>query len=388
MADTLRRGGAPVDGKRVDGKREPGVPTASRTPLDKEPAKTDVHQTEPEAPATMKIPTTSVAAAIAAGQPRVTAAGLPAVMSSPPVPTMLAAATAISGVGPMLGTSGALPGASGSLGGATLVGQPAAGLQPSSLHEDPTTMNVSARAVRDRVQHMTARLDPAAAIPELERPKVWVATHKAPPETDPRLILVREPDSVRSASFRIMRHRLHERGNPRVVAVTSAGPREGKTTCAANLALALSEFGRAKVLLLEANFRAPQIAVLFGFLPPECFSVQLQRHRDRPLDPWSIVEAFSPALHVLAVKPGEADRPLLDAPAFAIAIEMLLRVGYDYIIVDTPPVLGSADVNLIEDYVDAVVLTARSGRTLGRSLREAIDQLSPRKLLGVTLIDA
>jgi Mrp family chromosome partitioning ATPase len=370
VADTLRRGGAP--GK-------PGSKT------DEHNVNTD--NTDPEALSKLKSPLPGAAGVVPAGlaaatgavstaipkpsepPPRtVTAAGLPAVIASPPVPAILPAATLITAAMPAVDS------------GTTL--------RPSTLHEDPTTMNVSARAVRERMTQMAQRADPAVGIPDGERPKVWVATHKAPPEPDPRLILVREPDSLRAASFRVIRHRVSERGNPRVIAVTSAGARDGKTTCAANLSLALSEFGRAKVLLLEANLRAPQIAVLFGFLPPECFSVQLQRHRDRPLDPWSIVEAFSPALHVLAVKPGEADRPLLDAPAFAIAIEMLLRVGYDYIVVDTPPVLGSADVNLIEDYVDAVILTARSGRTLGRSLREAIDQLSPRKLLGVTLIDA
>ena len=249
--------------------------------------------------------------------------------------------------------------------------------------EDPS--KAQSRAVR---LPSTVRVEPPVLVAEGDRPKVWVATHKAPPDPDPRLILVREPDSARAASFRIMRHRLTERGDPRVIAVTSPRARDGKTTCAANLALALSEFGRAKVLLLEANLRSPQIAVLFGFLPPECFSVQLHRHRDRPLDPWSVVEAFSPSLHVLAVAPGETNRPLLDAPAFSIAIEMLLRVGYDYIVVDSPPVLGSADVNLIEDYVDAVILSTRSGRTFGRSLREAIEQLTPRKLLGVTLLDA
>ena len=41
-----------------------------------------------------------------------------------------------------------------------------------------------------------------------------------------------------------------------------------------------------------------------------------------------------------------------------------------------------------EDYVDAVILTARSGRTTGRSLRAAAEQLSPRKLLGLILLDA
>ena len=267
-------------------------------------------------------------------------------------------------------------------------------IEAGSLHDDRTSM-IAAKNVVRRAQAMagpTMRVDSSlqkgVALTDEERPKVWVATHKAPPDPDPRLVLLREPDSARAASFRVMRHRMVDRGDPRIIAVTSAGARDGKTTCAANLALALGELGRAKVLLLEANFRAPQIAVMFGFLPPECFSMQLQRHRDRPLDPWSIVEVFSPSLHVLAVKPGEVNRPLLDAPAFAIAIEMLQRIGYDYIVIDTPPVLGSADANLVEDYVDATILACRAGQTLGRSLRAAIDQLSPRKLLGVALIDA
>ncbi len=260
-----------------------------------------------------------------------------------------------------------------------------------SMHEDLTSMRPPPTRPVQRAHASappTVRAEGIAAIEGAERPKVWVATHKAPPDPDPRLILIREPDSARAASFRVLRHRLADRGDPRIIAVTSPEPRDGKTTCAANLALALSEFGRAKVLLVEANFRNPQLAVLFGFLPPECFSMQLQRHRERPLDPWSVVEAFSPSLHVLAVKPGEVNRPLLDAPALAIAVEMLSRAGYDFIVFDTPPVLGSADVNLIEDYVDAFILTARSGRTQGRALRSAVEQLSPRKLLGVALLDA
>jgi Mrp family chromosome partitioning ATPase len=225
---------------------------------------------------------------------------------------------------------------------------------------------------------------------EHQRAKVWVATHKPPEDPDPRLILLCDPDSPRAASFRVLRHRLQERDDPRVIAVTSAHPREGKTTCAANLAMALGECGRAHVLLVEANLRAPALAALFGFLPPECFTVQLGRHRESPLDPWSVVEVFSPALHVAAVKPGpeNENRPLLDGVAFAAAIDALKRAGYDYVVIDTPPVLGDADVNLIQDAADGVLLTARSRQSSGRALRDAIEQLAPSKLLGVTLLDA
>ena len=187
----------------------------------------------------------------------------------------------------------------------------------------------------------------------------------------------------------MLRHRLQERGDPRVIAVTSARPREGKTTCAVNLAMALGECGRARVLLIEANLRAPALAPLFGFLPPECFAAQMTRHKDKPLDAWSVVEVFSPSLHVLAVKPEEGGgRPLLDGPGLSIAIEMLRQAGYDYLVIDTPPVLGAADVNLIEDVADGVLFVVRARETPARTLREAVDQLSPGKLLGITLLDA
>jgi Mrp family chromosome partitioning ATPase len=225
------------------------------------------------------------------------------------------------------------------------------------------------------------------APPSAEKTKIWVATHKPPVDPDPRLILLCEPDSPRAASFRVLRHRLEQRGNPRVIAVTSSEAGEGKSTMAANLAMAIGECERAKVLLVEANLRTPSLAALFGFLPPTCFALQLYAHREKPLDPWAVVECFSPSLHVLAVKPGQESRPLLDGPAFTHAMDMLKNAEYDYIVVDTPPVLTSADVNLIEDTCEGVLFTGWSGRSSGRSLRHALDQLAPSKILGFALMD-
>jgi len=238
-------------------------------------------------------------------------------------------------------------------------------------------------------------LGPVSAEPA-EQPRARVSHHKLPPELDERLILLRDPDSERAASFRVLRHRLTLNGDPRVIAVTSAERHEGKTTCAANLALALSECGRARVLLVEANLRAPSLAGLFGFLPPEFFSEQVARRRDRPADPWSVVEVVAPSLHVLAVRPprkeeGEAPaqgRPLVDAPAFGLSMGLLRRCSYDYVVVDTPPVLGSADVNLVEDHVDGVLFVTRARISSARALERAVEQLAPVKILGVTLLDA
>jgi Mrp family chromosome partitioning ATPase len=269
--------------------------------------------------------------------------------------------------------------------------------KPMPAVREPSVILASEQALtREAPAALLAELASSSAAVEVRvggppadaaRTQVWVAKHTLPERPDRRLILVREPDSARAASYRVLRHRLQERGDPRVIAVTSAERREGKTTCAVNLALALGECGRARVLLVEANLRAPALAELFGFLPPECFSAQMRRHKDKPLDAWSVVEAHSPSLHVLAVNPETVGRPLLDGPAFAIAIEMLVQSAYDYIVIDTPPVLGAADVNLIEDSADGVVFTAWSRMSSGRALRQAVEQLAPAKLLGITLLD-
>jgi Mrp family chromosome partitioning ATPase len=228
------------------------------------------------------------------------------------------------------------------------------------------------------------RLAGAPAPPPL---RVRVAALERPVEFDRRLALLHDPDSAAAAAYRVLRYRLGERGAPKVVAVSSARPREGKTICAANLALALGECGRARVLLVEANLRTPSLAGLFGFTPPVCFGEQVATHRDQPGEPWNVVEAYAPWLHVAAVDPEARDRPLIDGPALAAALAQLRQVGYDHIVVDTPAVLGHADVNLVQECADAVLLVARARHTAGRYVRRAIDQLAPSHLLGVVMLE-
>ena len=221
-------------------------------------------------------------------------------------------------------------------------------------------------------------------------PEIGLTQHQRPEEapTDRRLVLVTEPDSERAASFRVLRHHLLEADRPQVVVVSSPNAREGKTTCAVNLALALAECGRARVLLVEAHVRRPQLATVFRFVPPWCFAEQLAAHRHQPLLPWGFVEIPSLWLHVAAINPRNEQRQLLDAPAFAIAMERLRLGAYDHIVIDAPSVLGSADVNLIQDAADGVVLAVRARKSTARDLRRAIEQLSPAKILGSVLVDA
>jgi len=221
-----------------------------------------------------------------------------------------------------------------------------------------------------------------------KRPALQVSRLPRPQAIAPPLVMLTLPDSQRAATYRVLRHRLSQLGDPHVILVTSAEAGEGKTVCASNLAIALGECGRARVLLVEANLRAPSIGELFGFVPADCFADQMTKHHERPTEPWSVVAAYEPWLHVLAVAPKNAGRALVDGPAFSVAVEHLRKtIGYDYVVIDAAPVLGSADVNVIQDTADGVVLVTRAKHSSAKRLRQAVEQLAPVRLLGMVLLD-
>lgn len=248
---------------------------------------------------------------------------------------------------------------------------------------------VTARAAEGAVvfgKPSTVAMRPLASGPP---PEIGLTQHALPQDEkyDPRLALVSDPDSERSAAFRVLRHHLLELGRPQVIIVTSPLVGEGKTTTALNLALALAECGRSKVLLAETHVRRPQLAGVFKLVPPWCFAEQLAAHRHQPMLPWSLVEIPQLWLHVAAINPRIEKSQLLDAPAFAIAMERLRLGGYEHIVIDAPPVLGSADVNLMADSADAVVFALRARQTNTRDVRRAIDQIGAAKVAGTVIVE-
>ena len=282
-----------------------------------------------------------------------------------------------------------------------LVTSPMAAVRPGTSGEGSTrALAHTVQLPPDSERGMAIEPRPTVTMQRLEGGGLAPATREPPPEIgltqhhlpddaapDPRLILHLEPDSERAAQFRVLRHHLLECGRPQVVVVTSPKGGEGKTTTAVNLALALAECGRAKVLLAETHLRRPQLAGVFRFVPPWCFAEQLAAHRHQPLLPWGLVDIPQLWLHVGAVNPRSEQAQLLDAPAFAIAMERLRLGGYDHIVIDAPPVFGTAEVNLLQDAADGVVLVARGRQTTARDMRRAVDQITASKVLGTVLLE-
>jgi Mrp family chromosome partitioning ATPase len=199
---------------------------------------------------------------------------------------------------------------------------------------------------------------------------------------DSRLVLVTAADSARAVSFRLLRDNLLAKRLPRVLAVSSAAKKDGKTTCALNLALSLSE--GAKVLLLDGNLLEPELAKIFCIpdsTPPW-----------PPVAPWlspyRIVE-FSRGLHVAGVvlAPGQVV-PRFEKQWFEQLIGSLRRFPYDFIIIDAAALSVSPTVAQLVATADATLLAVRSGVTTARSLRRATDQIPEGKGIGIALIDA
>lgn len=160
-----------------------------------------------------------------------------------------------------------------------------------------------------------------------------------------------------------------------VVMITSPGPADGKSTIAANLAITLAHLGQ-RVILIDANLRRPALHRLFDLPNREGLSTAL-------LDPERNLEnllanATVPNLQILP------SGPLPVNPGDLLASDVMkarlgeLRGKADVVIVDTPAVLGAADVALLGAMVDRVYFVARARRTrfpMARRAREALDHV-------------
>ena len=160
----------------------------------------------------------------------------------------------------------------------------------------------------------------------------------------------------------------------KVVLVTSVGENEGKSTIAANLALALAEKGR-KVVLLDCDFRKPSLHKIF----------EMPVQKDRTLASYLLQEEASPAPYLTQLKKHgvtvgfshNSNRNItrLLNNGKLPALLKLLRDRADYVILDTPPMLAAADAEIIAAMVDTSVLVVRSDFMPTAAVNDGLDRL-------------
>jgi capsular exopolysaccharide synthesis family protein len=165
--------------------------------------------------------------------------------------------------------------------------------------------------------------------------------------------------------------------------VTSAGPGEGKSTTAANLAVVLAQQGK-RVLLIDADLRKP--TVHYTFKVSNIYGVTNVLTRQKTLQDTTVTTKI-PDLDVLPsgpVPPNPSE--LIDTKSMTSLIEEA-GVMYDYVLFDTPPVLAVTDAQVLSNKVDGVILVVSSGKTQIEGAVKAKELLSnaQAKILGTVL---
>jgi Mrp family chromosome partitioning ATPase len=219
-----------------------------------------------------------------------------------------------------------------------------------------------------------------------ENPTVEIQHVTLPSPLDGRLVLLKEPASARARSFRLLRHKLLSGGDPRIVAVTSASPSEGKTTCALNLALAIAEDTLMSVLLFDAHLRRPALGPILHCAPTRASRTDVTRAAVAG-PPYPVVAISGTRLHVAALPATSLEGGRLDRTLLSLVLSDL-RCKYDYVIVDAASVLESGDVDVVGESSDGVLVAVRAGRSRKSDVRLAIAQLAPARILGTVLMDA
>jgi capsular exopolysaccharide synthesis family protein len=176
-------------------------------------------------------------------------------------------------------------------------------------------------------------------------------------------------------SYRALRTSLlapSRRQLPKTIVVTSALPKEGKTTTSLNLAATLARHG-ARVLLVEADLRQASLAAKLGIDSPRGLTSVLTSEA-APEDCVLGVNAL-PGLSVMLSGPKQPNPgELLASQKFSDSMRALAE-SFDTVIIDTPPVLAVTDPVIASIGSDCVLLVAKYGATPTQSLIRARDVL-------------
>jgi capsular exopolysaccharide synthesis family protein len=198
-----------------------------------------------------------------------------------------------------------------------------------------------------------------------------------------------QPKSQISEAFRALRTSLllsQAEHPPQVILVTSALPREGKTTAAVNLAVTLAQLGD-RTLLMDSDLRKPGIRRALNLTGGKELGLSSYLAGVCSLDEVTIPHPTINDLSALTtgpVPPSPAD--LLSSHRMREAISEL-RHRFKFIVIDSPPIMAATDAVILSALTDGVLLIVRSGETPKEAFTRARDLLVAVKarLLGVVL---
>ena len=192
---------------------------------------------------------------------------------------------------------------------------------------------------------------------------------------DLEFIIYNKPDSVPSEAFRALRTRVQfskvDQGNMKVIHITSSTPGEGKTLISSNLAGSFAQANH-KTLLLDCDLRKPRVHTIFGMNRQPGLVEYLfdQVNLATIIKPTKL--ANLDVITVGTIPPNPAE--MLGSKKMQDFITHM-KTLYDYIIIDSPPIISVTDSEIIAAYCDAVYLVVSANYTEFDLLEKALDIL-------------
>jgi succinoglycan biosynthesis transport protein ExoP len=192
--------------------------------------------------------------------------------------------------------------------------------------------------------------------------------------------------SVTAEAYRALRTSLQffEADKPmKTILITSSGPSEGKTTTVANLGITLVQMGK-KVCLVDMDLRKPALHKLF--LRPNTKGITSVF--SAAVDKKSLIQATgNPGLYMLASGPTAPNPAELIASARMRQVLEELRDSFDYVILDSPPLLAVTDARILATMADGILLVIQAGQSAITMSQSALEQVERAKanIIGAVL---
>jgi protein-tyrosine kinase len=222
---------------------------------------------------------------------------------------------------------------------------------------------------------------PVSEVRELGQTRRFPITHAV----DSRLVCLTHQGGLGAEKLRLLALRLKnmkETRNLRKVLVTSTMPEEGKSLISANLAITLARSRHLKTLLLECDLRRPSLATILGGRPLSGLSEYLQT--GVALN--EVIYEADPAGFFLlpAGLPPANPLELMQSGKFQSLIDELSGL-FDWILIDSPPIMPLADTSLLMKTADGILMVVREGVSEKKPLQKAMEMVPPAQMLGVVL---
>jgi capsular exopolysaccharide synthesis family protein len=203
---------------------------------------------------------------------------------------------------------------------------------------------------------------------------------------DPCLVSLTDPASFAAEQYQGLRmtvEQLKQLRDVRLIAVTSPNAGDGKTVTAINLAGVLARGSDARVALIDADLRRPEIATRLGIGTAVARGLVDAVADDRVGldDVTHRIEGIN-----LAVVPAGVTRLPIHEILRSPRLERLVqeaRERYDFVVLDTPPLLPVFDAAMVAKLVDGLLVVVAANHTPRKLLAEALTHLDPSKVLGI-----